>query len=372
VTRPRPRILLVIDNLHEDVGGAERFFVGLATHLPRERFEVRTLTTRAARGPLLETLQAAGIPHVNLGRRNKYDYHRLLGLARVLRRDRIDVLHTHKFGSNASGTVIGALCRVPVIVAHEQTWSYEGQPLRKFLDGHVIGRLADRFVSVSTADRERMISREGVPAAKTLVIPNAYVPRAVESRTDLRAELGLAAGTPLVGTAVQMRPQKALEVLLDAHVRVLRQVPDAHLVVAGDGPERARVEQLVGRLGLGERVSLLGMREDVDGILRSLDVVALSSDYEGTPLLAFECMAHRTPLVATDVGGLRDVVEDGVTGILVPRRDPEALAAAIVGLLRDPRRRHDLAEAAYARLGTFTMDAVAARFADLYDELLAR
>jgi len=371
MTPGRPKVLLVVDNLHEHVGGAERFFVGLATHLPPHRFQLRTLTTRAARGPLLEMLQAAGIPHVNLGRRTGYDYHRLAGLARVLRQERIDVLHTHKFGSNLSGTVIGTLCRVPVIVAHEHSWSYDGHPIRKVLDGQLIGRLADRFVSVSTADRNRMISMEGVPAEKTLVMPNAYVPRAVESHSDLRRELGLPAGTPLVGTAVHMRPQKALEVLLDAHVLVLREEPEARLVLAGDGPERSRIEALAAQLGLTGSVIFLGHREDIDGILRCLDVAALCSDYEGTPLLVFECMAHRTPLVATSVGGLPDVVDNGVTGILVPRRDPEALATAITALLRDPKRRKALADAAHSHLRNFTIEAVADRFADLYDELLA-
>lgn len=367
----RPRVLQVIDHIR-DLGGAERFMVGLATHLPPARFDVRTVSTRTAGGPLLEMLKSAGIPHVNLGRRTKHDYHRLMGLAWVLRRERIDVLHTHMFGSNLAGTVIGTLCRVPVIVAQEHSWSYQGQPMRKLLDGRLIGRLADQFVAVSAADRDRMIDLERVPVNKTSVIPTAYIPRSTESSLDLRAELGLRPQTPLVGTAAHLRPPKALKVLLDAHARVLQQIPDAHLVIAGDGPERAALELHAANLGLGGRVVFLGRREDVDAILRAIDVAALSSDREGTPLLAFECMAHAVPLVATDVGGLREIVEDGRTGILVSRRNPAALADAIVGLLRDPERRGVLAAAAHARLGSFTIDAVAGRFADLYDELLAR
>jgi len=360
-----------VDNIHEDVGGAERFMVGLATHLPRDRFDVRVLTTRHAEGPLLDMLLDAGIPHVNIGRRTKYDVHRLRGLTEVLRRERIDLLHTHLFGSNVWGALLGTGCRVPVIVAHEQTWSYEGRPLRKLLDGRLIGRLADCFVAVSTADRDRMIALEGVPSEKLRTIPNAYIPRAVESRGDLRRELNLSSDTPLIGTAVHIRPQKALEVLLDAYVCVLRRSPDARLVIAGDGPVRAHIEQRAAGLGLLDRATFLGRREDVDAVLRSLDVAVLSSDFEGTPLLVFECMAHRTALVATDVGGLRDVVEDGVTALLVPRRDPVALADAIVGLLEDPQRRSAMADAASARLEAFTIEVIAGRFADLYDELLA-
>lgn len=368
----RPKVLLMVDNLHEHVGGAERFMVGLATHLPPDRFDVRTLTTRAARGVLLDMLEAAGIRHVNLGRRNKVDYHRLAGLSRLLRHERIDVLHTHKFGSNVSGVVIGKACRVPVVVAQEHSWSYEGQPLRRLLDGRVVGRLADAFVAVSQADRDCMISVEGVPAHKTRVIPAAYVPRAVVSHGDLRAELGLRPGTPLYGIAANLRPEKAIDVLLEAHARVLADVADAHLVIAGDGPSRAGLEQRAAELRIAEHVSFLGQREDVDAILTSFDLAALSSDREGTPLLALECMAHGKALVATDVGGIRDVVDDGVTGLLVPRRDPDALAAAIVGLLCDHGRGASLGAAARHRLDAFTIEAVAGRFATLYDELLAR
>lgn len=360
----------MVDNLFSPLGGAERFAVGLATHLPRDRFEVRTLTTRNVDPSVVKTLAEAGVPHANLGRSAKHDVHRLAGLARILHRHDIDVLHAHMFGSNVWGSLIGTACRVPAIVAHEHTWSYEGRPLRKFLDGRVVGRLVDRFVAVSEADRERMVRLERVPFDKTIVIPAAYVPRRSGACGDIRHDLGLEEGTPVVGTAVMMRPQKALDVLIDAFAKLLVEVPDAHLVLAGEGPTRPSVEQRVEELGLCGQVSFLGLRHDVVELLAAMDVAVLSSDFEGTPLLAFECMASRTPLVATDVGGLSEVVEDGVTGVLVPRRDPAALATAIAALLKDPERRARLGEAASARLPAYSIDAVTRRFAALYEELM--
>jgi glycosyltransferase involved in cell wall biosynthesis len=371
-TAKRLRVLLLVDHLAGPGGGAEVFLVGLATHLPRERFEISVCATRAvAPGPLAEILDAGAVPYIALGRRSRWDLLRMRRLATLLNSGRFDIVHAHKFGSNVWGTLFGRACRVPVVIAHEHTWSYKGQPLRKWIDGRVVGPLATRFIAVSDADAARMVEQEKVASEKVVVMPTGYVARPPTPDSDLRAELGLTPETPLVGTAVVFRPQKALEVLLEAHAQLLRSMPDAHLAIAGDGPTRAEVERRARELSLDGRVHFLGQRDDVDAILRSLDVAALSSDFEGSPLFVLECMANGTPIVATAVGGLPQMVLDGETGVLVPPRDPEALAGAVERLLIDPERRAILAAAAANRLSDFRIDAVARRFADLYETLAA-
>jgi glycosyltransferase involved in cell wall biosynthesis len=371
-TLKRLRLLLLVDHIQGPGGGAEVFLVGLATHLPRERFEISVCATRAVvPGPLTEILDAAAVPYIALDRRSRWDLLRMRRLAVLLNRGKFDILHAHKFGSNVWGTLFGRACRVPVVVAHEHTWSYEGQPLRKWIDGRVVGSLATRFIAVSDADAARMVEHEKVAPEKVVVIPTGYVARPPTPDTDLRSELGITAETPLVGTAVVFRPQKALEVLLESHARLLRSMPDAHLAIAGDGPTRIDVERRARELSLDGRVHFLGQRNDVDAILRSLDVAALSSDFEGSPLFVLECMANRTPIVATAVGGLPKLILDGETGVLVPPRDPEALAVAVGQLLADPERRTILAAAAANRLNDFRIEAVARRFADLYETLAA-
>jgi glycosyltransferase involved in cell wall biosynthesis len=257
------------------------------------------------------------------------------------------------------------------VVAHEQTWSYEGNRVRVLLDGRVIGRLADVMVAVSTRDQERMSSVEGVPPHKTAFIPNAFLPPAGEAADgDLRAELGIAAGVPVVGTLAVLRPQKAIDVLIDAFARVRERMPEAELVIAGYGPMEETWGAYAEERGL-DRVHWLGRRSDQLVVLGGLDVAVMSSDFEGTPLFAFECMASRTPMVATDVGGLRDIFEHGVSGMLVPPRDPDAMASAIEELLRDPERRGAMAGAAYERMSDFTIERAVERFEELYGRLLA-
>jgi glycosyltransferase involved in cell wall biosynthesis len=244
--------------------------------------------------------------------------------------------------------------------------------LRRFLDGHVIGRLADVFVAVSERDRRRMIDLEGVPAQKIVVLPNAYVPRPDGPSIDYRQHLQIAADAPLVATVAVHRPEKALDMLLEAFAQVANAMPAATLVIGGDGPCRPDLEQRADELGIADRVRFLGWWEDVAGLLAAADVAAMSSDYEGMPVFALECMATGTPLVSTDVGNVADLLGDLDGVVIVPRRDPPALAAALEGLLRDPQRRAAHAKAAAEFLPPYEIDNVAREFAELYERLLAR
>jgi glycosyltransferase involved in cell wall biosynthesis len=365
----RIRVLMLVDQLDPYSGGGERFAVGLAAHLPRQRFAAAVCASRAVQEPWRRVLRESGVPWFALGRTRTLDVLPFRRLLRTLRSQRVDVLHTHMFGSNVWGTVLGRAARVPVLVAHEQSWDYEGQPVRKLLDGRLVGRQADAFLAVSTADRDRMVALEGVPAEKVVVELNSYVPRTgPRPAPTLRAELGLGADVPLIGTAAIHRPQKALEVLLEAFSQVRA---DAQLAIAGDGPCRGDLERRAEALGIAARVHFLGLRDDVDALLAAVDVAAMSSDFEGTPLFAFECMAAGAPLVATAVGGLPDMLEHDRSAVFVPPRDPAALARALDALLADPARRSELADAAARRLEQHAIGATAARIGALYERLLA-
>jgi glycosyltransferase involved in cell wall biosynthesis len=364
----RVRVLMLIDQLFPASGGAERFAVGLAAHLPRDRFQTVVCASRFVQDPWVEFMRDSGVPWFALGRRRHNDVWPFVRLLRFLVAQRVDVLHAHMFGSNVWGSLLGSAAGVPVVIAHEQTWDYQGRPLRKFLDGRVIGRLADAFVAVSTADRDRMIRLEKVPPDKVVLELNAYVPNTRKPKNvDLRADLGLAPDAALVGCACLFRPQKALSVLVDAFAEVRS---DAHLVLIGDGECRQDLERQVDLLALRHRVHFLGLRSDADGLLADLDVAALSSDFEGTPLFGFECMAASTPIVATAVGGLPDMLEHGRSALFVPPRNPRALADAIDALLADPQLRRRLAHEAHMDLKGHEMSAVAQRYAKLYERLL--
>ncbi len=230
----RLRVLTLLDRASPQ-GGAERFAIGLAQHLPQDRFEPWVCSTRGAAPEVEEALATAGVKYVNLGRRRKADIYRFQRLASLLRRERFDVLHAHKFGSNAWGSTFGRAFGVPVIVAHEHNWSYSGDRLRVWVDRWVISRFATRFVAVSAANRERMIALEHVPPAKIVVLPTAYIAHSVVGG-NIRSELGLSQQTPLIAVAAVLREEKALEILIEAHSMVGANVPRRPPHHRRDGP----------------------------------------------------------------------------------------------------------------------------------------
>ncbi len=376
----RARVVTLVDGLGRG-GGAEHLALEIATRLDPERFASTLCVSRwpveydpQGRGRAeLEDLARAGVRFLPLGREAKLDVWTWGRLARYLRRESVDVLHAHKFGSNVWGTLAGMLARVPVIVAHEHTWSYEGGRLRRFLDRELIARGADVLVAVSREDRRRMTAVERIQPRSTMFIPNGVPAMAARSGHDVRSELGIPPQAPVIGAVGALRAQKAHQVLLRATVELAVRHPDIQVLLVGDGPERSALERLAGELGVRDSVRFLGLRGDVPDVLAVLDLAVCCSDYEGSPLAVMEYMDAALAVVATAVGGVPDLIEHGVHGLLVPSGEPHALALAIAELLADPARRAQMGARARQRRRTeFDIDTLIRRLEDLYLELLAR
>jgi glycosyltransferase involved in cell wall biosynthesis len=263
------------------------------------------------------------------------------------------------------------MARVPVIVAHEHTWSFQGQRLRRFLDRRLIARLADRFVAVSAEDQRRMIEIEHVDPDRTHLIPNGVPPLAPPQGFDVRTELGIASTAPVVVSVGLLRAQKAHHVLLRALSTLVHEWPALRVLIVGDGPEHARLQRLAGELGVHGAVRFLGLRSDIADVLHASDIAVSCSDFEGSPLSVLEYMDAGLAVVATAVGGVPDLIESGVNGLLVAPGDPDALARAIGELLRDPARAREMGARGRARRAScFDVHTMVRRVEALYSELL--
>jgi glycosyltransferase involved in cell wall biosynthesis len=371
-------VLTLIDHL-VTTGGAERLALEIATRLAPDRFRSTLCASRfeiaATNGSderqALERVREADISFLPLGRQGRVDLWPWRRLAAYVRRERVDVLHAHMFGSNVWGTLVGRLARVPIVIAHEHTWSFEGEPLRRVLDRELIGRFSDAFIAVSRADQRKMIEIERIPAERIRFIPNGIAPTAPAAGRDVRAELGVGSG-PLIGAIGTLRAQKAYDVLIRAAASLREKHPGLHVVIAGGGPERERLDALIGELGLSDVVLMLGRRLDVPNILAALDVAVCASNFEGSPLAVMEYMEAGLPIVATRVGGVPDLIDDGVHGLLVEPGEPLELAGAIDELLRDRPRAAALgARARERRRREFDLDVMVHNMEALYEELLA-
>jgi glycosyltransferase involved in cell wall biosynthesis len=353
-------------------GGAERLAVTVAAQLDRDRFDpVVCASRRDPWSPLREILDSAGVPVITLDRAHRAAVWSWGSLASTLRRQRIDVLHTHMFGSNVWGTALGRAVRVPVVVAHEHSWSFERNMLRYTLDRDLIARGANVLLAVSQEDRGRMIELEGIPSSKIRVIPNRIMPLP-PPRFDLRSELGLRENAPVIGTLTVLRPEKALDVLVDAATLLRPRFPDLVVLIAGTGPEEERLRALIRERGLESTVRLLGFRSNVADVLASIDVAIFSSDREGSPLAVMESMAAAKPIVATRVGGIPALVDDGEHALLTPTRDAQALADAVARLLSDGDLRERLGRNARDRQRReFDIRSTVRAVQDLYEQLFA-
>jgi glycosyltransferase involved in cell wall biosynthesis len=373
-------VVTLVDRLVH--GGAERLAAEIATRLDPQRFASTLCVTRwsdaghAASGDLPQRLragaEAAGVQFLGLHRRGPWDLPAWSPLVALLRGGGVQIVHGHMFGSNVWAVVLGRLARVPVVVAHEHTWAFEGGRLRGIVDRRLIAAGSDAVIACSQEDRRRMIERQRIGPATVRFVANGIDGRAPTPGRDVRAELGIARDAPVVGSVGALRPQKRFDVLLRAAAELAPRWPGLRVVIAGDGAERARLRALAAELGLGDTLLMLGARGDVPDVLQALDVAVASSDFEGSPLSVMEYMEAGLPVVATDVGGVAQIVHDGVHGVLVPRRDPLALAGAIEGLLADPRRRRELGAAGRERRrAEFDLGVMVARIEQLYEQLYA-
>jgi len=297
-------------------------------------------------------------------------------LSRFVRQFRPDVLNSHLFRSTAAAAPVAAWFSVPIVETYHGREGWRRGLVRgRFLPDRLVARLVDRVIAVSEAARTFLVEGKGYPAAKITVVTNGrdlsiYRPGAW--REAARRELGLGLATPVVGVVGRLDAQKGHTYLLDAWPAVQREMPEARLLLVGEGGLRQPLEQRVRELGLADSVIFAGFRTDVPQMLDAMDVMVLPSLYEGMPLTAIEASAMARPVVATAVDGTPEVVADGLTGRLVPPADPAALTGAMLDLLRDPDGARRMGEAGRRRvLARFDVARHVEATADVYRSVVA-
>jgi len=306
-----------------------------------------------------------------MSRARSWDLRPWRPLLRLLRSGSVQVIHSHMLGSNAWAVVLGRLMRIPVVVTHEHTWEFSGQPMRQLLDKYLIAAGSDILIACSEEDRRRMTEVEKIPPKSTMYLPNGIDGRAPHAGPR---HPGRAADPPRRAGRRQRRrhakaeaPRRAVAGSGAVRAALPRPARPA-------GRRRQRARQL-GGAGRGARARRDGddarSRGDVRDVLEAFDVATVSSDFEGSPLAVMEYMEAGLPVVSTAVGGLPKMIHVGVHGRLVAPRNPDALAAAIAELLADPERRAEMGAAARERRrAEYDLDVMVSRVEDLYEQLL--
>ena len=316
-------------------------------------------------------LREAQVELLVLPRASRWDLLKWAPLLRRIRAGHVDVLHSHLFGSNFYSALFKRITRLPVAIAHEHVWEFEGQRLRRAIDRYWVARAVDGYLTVSAETKRQMIDIEGIPPTLVEVLPNGVPRHERGSGAQLREDLGIQAGAPIIGGVGFLRRQKRFDVLIDAYRLVVERFPEGRLVIAGDGPEEHSLRAQIRALDLEGRAHLIGRRDDIGAVLDDLSVAVCSSDYEGSPLSVIEYMTAGLPIVSTAVGGVPELIESGESGLLVPPADPHALADAICALLVDPSESERYAASARERSADFSIEATAQQLGRYYMDLLA-
>lgn len=352
------------------VGGAEDLVAAIVRGLNPERFAAE-VACLGFPGPVGVELQAAGFPVSHLGLDVKRASCRSLvaGVRRLLRELRPDILHTHLYHPNLYGRLAALGLGIPVVAAVHN--SYTRVKLHRRLWNYLLGRASDRILVGSAQVRDDVRRYDRVPASRLVLMP--YGIRLAELATPLspeEARQALKVSGFVMGAVGRLEEQKGHVYLLEALAQIQQAIPDAALVLAGDGRRREDLERRARELGVAERVRFLGTRRDLPLIYRALDLFVQPSLWEGLPLALLKAMGAGLPVLATRVSGVREVVDDGVNGRLVEPKDPEALARVITELYRQPEARARLGAAAHLTIrDNYSLEAMLARLERLYLEL---
>lgn len=367
VSEPR-RIALCITDL--DAGGAERALVQIATRLVPLGWSPKVFCLSGP-GALVEPLEQAGIPVVCLGASDRRRWRAVRQLTRELRAWRPALVQTFLFHANLAGRWSAWRAGIGTTVCGVRVAERDA-PWRMRLDRWT-QLLVRKNVCVSQGVADFMVREVGIAAEKVCVIPNGvdFERYAAGEAFDWR-ELGIASPARVVLFVGRLHPQKGPELLLRALLPRLRSTADVHLVYVGEGPLRETLEERITAEGLPTRVHLCGRREDVPALLRAATCLAAPSRWEGMPNVILEAMAAGCPVVATNVEGSRELIEDGVSGVLCEPESEAGLLGALEQVLEtpDPRARFRDKSQTVAR-ENFAWSTVASRYDILYRQLLS-
>lgn len=359
-----------------ELGGAQQIVKYLAAGADSTKF--KHVVYAGGGGVFLDELRESGADVRVLERKlPKFDPFWIAKLAHAMRRDEIQLVHTHLFGDSLHGFFAARRCgRLPVLMTlHNETVDFSRIQLAAYR--WMLPRCNKGVACSVSAKRSFSEILPGNVNGHIRAIPNgldesALAPHDADRDRALREEFGIAGDALIVGALGRMVEQKGFSYLIDAFARVRSgDGPPAHLLLIGDGPDRPALERQVRALDMANAVHFAGFRDKAREIIPCLDVLAFSSLYEGLPVTLLEGMAASRCVVATAAPGLRDVIEDGVTGILVAPRDPQALGDGLRRALADPALRESLGSAAVrVFLKEYTAARMVEQYEALYDEIL--
>lgn len=351
-----------------NMGGAGRYLFNLLANWDYDRYEVVVACPKA--GELERQLKAKGIRVFALsGGENSLEFKHVGELMRIISEEKVDIVHTH---ASLAGRIAGKLSGCHIVMTRHGLKKVKKDIVHRVGTAIMTRALTDNIIAISRAVKINLMEA-GVPADMIKIIYNGLdLDKFKDVKPRMRRDFNLTGG-PIIGTVARLVPEKGHEYAIKAMPGVIKEFPGAHLVIIGDGPLKENLQRMSEELGVDEHVSFLGYQVQVESLEADFDVFVLPSVSEGLGLALLEAMALGKPVVASEVGGIPEVVKNGISGLLVPPADEKALAQAIVSILSSKQRAYSLGEAARkAVYEKFSARVMVERTMEIYDKILRK
>lgn len=353
-----------------DVGGAEGQLVELVKRLDKRKFNPAVCCLTRG-GPLLEQeLKEARIEYFILGKKFKFDFSVVFKLIHTLKQKNIHILHTRMFTSNAFGRVAGIFSRIPIIIATEDGVDIWKSKFRLFIDWF-LSHFTDRIICVSEGVRNFYHRYAGIPLSKLITIYGGIeITDKINIDEQKKEEFGFERNSTIITTIGRLVPSKGIKYLLYTVARIVEHSPNVRFLIIGEGPQKDELRGLAEKLEINKYVVFTGIRKDIQAILAITDIFVLPSTSEGFGISILEAMAKTKPVVATGVGGVPEIIQDGINGFLVPPRSAESLAKKILFLLKNEEIACKIAQKGRKRIEKyFSIDETVSKTEELYETL---
>lgn len=366
------KILFVIGQL--DIGGAEQQLLYLAENLDKKKYQVKICCLSKYLGILsqkqLDDLDIVVIPQIM-----KPDLTRPYKLLRIVKQYQPDLIHSYLFVANTWARIIGTMCRVPVIISERNSMSKE--PIL-FRFTNIFLRFLGSFLIVNSHDgAKRIISRKQFNPDKIKVIHNgipidkySYQHKS-ENLEILKNQFGIQDYEKTIGIIGRLTYQKNHELLIRSFLKIRQLIPKIKILCIGDGPRREALKIFAKELGLEDSIIFTGRRDDIPACLAIIDALALTSRWEGCPNVILEAMAAKVPVIATNVGGLSEIITDGETGFLIEPDNEDQLSKRILSIINYPQQAEVIIQNAFLEVkNNFSLEKMVSETEKIYSKLL--
>lgn len=366
----RPGKIHVMQITHDlDLGGLQQVVYNICRTIDRDKFELSVLCLRKE-GRLADSVRELNVPvYCVAPPPGRTDYFLFRRVASLLRLKNADVIHTHNTQPFIDGTLGAVLAGVRTIIHTDHARQFPDK-LRYMLAEKAMSLLSYRVVGCSEHTSMNLHKYERISKRKLITIENGIDPSRFRIEIDpleKRRQLNIKASGPIIGVAARLSAQKGIRYLIDAMPLVLQRIPNATLVIAGEGELEGELRERTAELNLHDSVRFIGPRNDIPELLKLFTVYVLPSLWEGLPMVILEAMAAGCPVIATDVGGNRRAVEDGVSGSLVKPAHSVELAESILRLLSSPSNLAQFRTAAVRKFEReFSADIMTGKYMKLY------